>query len=107
MSCTTTSRRTQGRQAGRQAGRQSPATAQHRPPGKCKRRANANANANVNANANANANVNLASQKGGQQRTAIVSDRTGHRNVRELGGERSQRARLAGGCKGNRKLVAT
>ena len=75
----------------RQSGSQ--ADTLHRPAplqGKCKRRANANANANASASANANAN--LASQEGGQQRAAIVSDRTGHRNVRELGGGRRDQA---------------
>lgn len=102
-------RRRGGRKAVRQSGSQ--ADTLHRPAplqGKCKRHANANANANANASASASAN--LASQEGGQQRAAIVSDRTGHRNVRELGGgrrdqrpetrdeggERSRRARLAG-----------
>jgi len=81
----------------RQSGSQ--ADTLHRPAplrGKCKRRANANANANASASAsasaNANANANLASQEGGQQRAAIVSDRTGHRNVRELGGGRRDQA---------------
>jgi hypothetical protein len=77
----------------RQSGSQ--ADTLHRPAplqGKCKRHANANANANASESASANANANLASQEGGQQRAAIVSDRTGHRNVRELGGGRRDQA---------------